>query len=388
MTWPFGASYRPVLLLLFAASVVHYGVRLSYLGGPPLRQRVLDFTWRLLVPELHSGGFQPADSAFAAGLAWWYSRQGRTDVPAEALAGLIARTEEAAGRGEAPAGHLAALVRLRVEQAAGEGEDPASLVARWLSRCFRGPLPLAFAQQLLQDWACDWWTKANLARLRVLVCDRAFEAGFEVQTLLDAGRTAPALGTVLGVEAPRSLAALRLVWSMRPTRPWDRLGEVRTAFELAPDPGQADLFRERPDVLLLGHDREVQVESEAGRAGLAPARLLFTLAGVWLQEVIFSIPPRVFEVRLKSFGSQLILGPHVFRSNVDLDPFSRRLERWFRWAFHEFLPLVDGVLGWPSPDRAALLRAWGAVPCPECGKGLLPAVGEVGLAVEDQPPRS
>lgn len=388
LTWPFGSSYRPVVLMLFAAWVVHYGVRLAHRGQTPAKERLLDFTWRLLVPELHSGGFRLTDSAFAAGLASWYSRHGRTDVPAETLADLIARTDQATERGEAPAGHLAALARLRIELAASEGEDVVPVVTRWVARCFAGKLPLSFAQQLLENWAADWWTKANLARLRVLICDRAFEAGFEVQTLLDAGRTAPALGTVLVVESPRSLAALRLVWSMRPTRPWGRLGEARTAFEIAADPLLAGVFQEHGDVLLFDEESAVPIEYEPSQVKMAPARIQFTLAGVWLQEVIFSIPPRVFEVRRKSFGSQLILGPHVFRSTLDLDPFSARLERWLRWVFHEFLPQVDGVLKWQSPHRAALLRAWGAVPCPECGRGLLPAVGEVGISAEDQVARS
>jgi hypothetical protein len=116
---------------------------------------------------------------------------------------------------------------------------------------------------------------------------------------------------------------------------------------------------------------------------MAPARIQLTLAGVWLQEVIFSIPPRVFEVRTRTSINELILGMQVFRSAGDLDALARRLERWFRWVFHELLPQVDGVLGWRSPDRAAVLRAWGAVPCPECGKPLLPRVGEVGIALEE-----
>jgi hypothetical protein len=69
---------------------------------------------------------------------------------------------------------------------------------------------------------------------------------------------------------------------------------------------------------------------------------------------------------------------------VDLEPLSRLLERWFRYAFHEFLPQVDRVLTWQPPDRAALLRSWGAVPCPECGKHLLARAGEVGIALKER----
>ena len=112
--------------------------------------------------------------------------------------------------------------RLQVEADAPAGADPVPAVVQQLARCFQGRLPLAFAQQLLEDWAANWWSAGNLSRLRILLCDRAFEAGFEVRNLLDAGQSAPALGTVLDVERPDALAALRLLWSQRPSRPWDR----------------------------------------------------------------------------------------------------------------------------------------------------------------------
>ncbi len=88
-------------------------------------------------------------------------------------------------------------------------------------------------------------------------------------------------------------------------------------------------------------------------------------------------------VPLKSVGSLMTLAQQVFRSPINLEPLGRRLERWFRYAFHEFLPQVERVLSWQPPDRAALLRAWGAAPCPACGRHLLPRPGEVGLAVDE-----
>ena len=49
-----------------------------------------------------------------------------------------------------------------------------------------------------------------------------------MRSLLEASQNAPALGVVLGATRPLELAGLRLLWSQRPTRPWDKLGEVRT----------------------------------------------------------------------------------------------------------------------------------------------------------------
>lgn len=386
MLWPspLGSPVLPVSLLLFAATMLHVGIRLAMRSTMGLEERLLAACWRLLVPELHSGGFKLSDSAFAAGLVAWYSKRGRRDVPEADLGELIRLTEAAVLAGQAPAGHLAILIRAQIEQAADDDDDPVPLVVRHLGRCFQGKLPLSFAQQLLESWTAEWWTPINLARLRILVCDRAFEAGYEVQTLLDAGQNAPALGTVLNCQARRSLAALRLIWSWRATRPWDRLGEVATAFELAADPVRAESLAEHPDLLLYQEDRRTHIVADGGRDRFAPARIQVTLAGVWLQEIVFSVPPRVFEVRKRSMGTELILGRQFFRSQSDLDPLSRRLEKWFRWTFHEVLPQVDRVLEWQSPHRAALLRAWGAVPCPGCGQYLLPRVGEVGIAVEEK----
>ena len=108
--------------------------------------------------------------------------------------------ENAVKGGVGPPGHLAALYLLMIEDAAAAGDDPVPLVVEQLARCFGGRLPMVFAERLLEDWRCDWWTRGNLARLRVLLCDRAFEAGFEVRNLLDAGQSAAALGSVLGCD--------------------------------------------------------------------------------------------------------------------------------------------------------------------------------------------
>jgi hypothetical protein len=369
----------PVLLLAWVTYLVVALV--ARLHHRPDR-RVLDYAARLLVPRLHHKGFSLADSAFAAGLARLAGRLGEETVPPDALRRLLHFTEPAVKRGDAPPGHLAALFRLEVERLVGEGEDPVLLVVGWLGRCFEGRLPLGFAQGVLEDWKAEWWTPGNLARLRILLCDRAFEAGFEVGNLIDAGQNAPALGTVLRSDVPRPLAALRLLWSLRATRPWERLGEVRTAFELAADERHAGRLAEQPDALLWREDSNFVLSSDEG-GRLQAARMLITAAGVWLQDVLFTDPPRVFEVLLRSSGCQLTLGYRTFRAPMDLDPLSRDLERWFRYAFHELLPMVDRVLSWRSPDRAAILRAWGAVPCPSCSRYLLARRGEVGIALDE-----
>jgi hypothetical protein len=384
VVWPrsVGPARWPVLVVLGLAAAAYTIIRLLGRLQDPPAQRVLDYTWRFLVPRLHASGFVAADSAFTAGLARLGLRQG--DVPPEELARLVRITEHAVKDGHAPPGHLAALCRLEIERAAALGKDPVPLAVRWLTRCFEGRLPIAFAQRLLEEWAADFWTPGNLARLRILVCDRAFEAGFEVRSLIDAGQNAPALGTVLRTNNQHPLAALRLVWSLRATCPWERLGPVLTAFDLANDPDYTAALADQADVLLWQEDPRSIVVADGGRGKMTAARIQLSPVGVWLQDALFSDPPRRCEVLLKSQGCEMRLGSYLFRSPVDLDPLSRQMEKWLRYSFHEFLPQVERVMTWQSPDRAAILRAWGAVPCPGCAKYLMPIEGEIGLALDEK----
>jgi hypothetical protein len=289
--------------------------------------------------------------------------------------------EAAAAKGAVPPEHFAPLCRLWVQLQAAGGRDPVPLVAGLVAKSFEGRHPLLFAQRLLEEWSAPWWTRTSLARLRVLLCERAFEAGFEVHNLLDAGRNAPALGTVLATDEPRPLGALRLLWSLRAQRPWDRLGDgVETAFDVAADVALGDLLGEQRDLLLHRRDKGSLVGE--GDRPPAPAVFRLTAVGAYLQGVLFRVPPRAVELRtLRPTGEgRMRLDGDEFRSPHDLEPLSRQLERWFRYAFGEFLPGIDRAQGWRSPDRDALLRAWGAVTCPECGRAMLPRAGEVGVA--------
>jgi hypothetical protein len=206
-----------------------------------------------------------------------------------------------------------------------------------------------------------------------------------VGNLLDAGQTAPALGAVLAATDISALAALRLLWSLRPTRPWDRCGDPLTVFDIAANPQYSNLLGRYPDLLLLLQQEEPDwlltlsddVEPEA-------ARILFCLRGVLLQDVLFTEAPPVVEVNTRRRYSDLVLSEHRFRSSTQLDALGLRMERWFRYAFSEFLPSLPGVEKWKAPDRIAILRAWGAVPCPECQRYLLARVGQVGIALEEQ----
>jgi hypothetical protein len=270
-----------------------------------------------------------------------------------------------------------------IADAASVGGDPIPLVVEQLAQCFEGKVPMAYAERLLADWEADWWSKENLARLRILLCDRAYEAGFEVQNLLDAGHSAPALAEVIKTDEVPGLASLRLLWSFRATQPWDRNGSASTAFEVAADATRTRLFGQYPDLLLWQGERAWQIVANGTQKQAAPCEICLCDRGVALQDVLYAQTPAKVEVSSNAEGFDLILGEHRFRSSADLDGLARRMERWFRYWFNEFMPMTKNVINWKPPDRAALMRTWGATPCPDCGKPVLARVGAVGLRADE-----
>jgi hypothetical protein len=389
LVWAFGLiglAIEPllaVLVILVLALGVHLTVRRSWRQRVPAALRARNYAWTMLAPRLHADGFRVEDSAFLAGLALISEGDHFEPLRAPLLPDLVKRTENALVLGSTPPGHLAALRRLMVEDAVWRGADPVTLTVELLARCFEGRWSLLFAEHLLAGWETSWWTPGNCARLRVLLCDRAFEAGFEIRNLLDAGQTAPALGALLGTDERPRLAALRLLWSLRATRPWDRCGDPLTVFDLAADPKREELLGRYPDLLLYQEEPD-WLTAAPGVTEPKPSQILFCVRGVLLQGVLFTETPRVVEVNARFRSYDLIIGEHRFRSSGQLDALALRMERWFRYAFSEFLPSLPRVEKWKAPDRIAILRAWGSVNCRECGRALLPRVGEVGIALEEE----
>jgi hypothetical protein len=389
LAWSFGLvptddpPARPVIVILLSALWIYLLIRWWWRPSQSLASRAHRYAWKWLAPRLFADGFRLTDSAFLAGLAQVSVHDHLADLREAFLPALLKRTENAVMRGGGGASHLAALYRLSVEDAVQRGEDPVPSVVGQIARCFEGKLPLLFAEHLLSGWDSEWWTAGHLARLRVLLCDRAFEAGFEVRNLLDAGQTAPALGAVLNTPNRSGLAALRLLWSLRPSRPWDRCGESLNVFDLASDRERERLLGRHPDLLLWQEDETWYLATDpAGEP--QPTRVLLGLRGLILQDVLFNQAPRVVEVNTKGRLHELVLGEQRFWSRDDLDDLALRMERWFRYAFGDFLSSLAVVENWQSPDRIAILRAWGAVPCPECQQYLLPRAGQVGIPLEEE----
>jgi hypothetical protein len=388
--WVWPATSSPLLivaLILLVAFVLYRGVQWIWRGAESLLDRSIDYAWALLVPRLEAQGFTSDDLSFLASLALMSVGRGRTEIRADNLQRVLNHIGKKVATDTAPVTQLAALWRLVVEDRGQAGEDPVLLVTSQIGQCFDGHLPLSFAENLLAGWESPRWTPENLARLRILLCERAFEAGFEVRDLLAAGISASALGEVMRTGRAEELCRLRLLWSLRPQRPWGSLGITVTAFDLARRPIDRDnrlrknsdgeklseLLINYPDLLLATNDEP---------------DLLLCGRGVVYQETLFTEVPRSIEIKAMRIGKsvqsfKLILDDWHFDFRTDPGDLAPRLERWFRYWLGEFLPQATHVLGWRSPGLPATFRLHKTAACPECRRELMPRIGDLGVLVEE-----
>jgi hypothetical protein len=373
-----------VLPLFLIAVGVHWFLRSALRKRPNSNVRAIMHAWSTLAPSLHTPTFSRADSGFLAGLALATVTEGTVDVNKEALQRLLEITQKAAVAGAGVMRHLGALWRLALQERARTGLDLGQMIAGQLQRCFEGALSFAFVEGLMADWQPDNWTTGERARLRIMVCERAFEAGFEVADLIEAGQDAPSLGRLVGNNAS-ALAQLRLLWSLRPRRPWDRFGAALSAFEVAELQDATRILAANPDLLLWAKVPAVRSVLDNG-LGSPEARIAICARGVCFQEEVLTEFPRTIEVVSQTASRQgrheLVIGDRRFPFLANPEPLAAQLERWLRYYFGEFSPQVTEVGRWQSPDLAAVWRSRGSVACPDCGSTLLPRVGEVGLSLE------
>jgi hypothetical protein len=353
--------------------LVALGIGLGLRAQPPpdLADRAVDHAWRLLAPQLQTGGSSADEAAALAGLAQVSIGRGSAQARERRVSRLIERLSAAP---ESPIA-LAALLRLRAEDAAVTGNDAVRIVADAVGPCLTGEWPASWANLLLADDTLAGWTPGQRARLRVLLAARAFTAGLGVWELHELGRVVPALGRTLGAEDTDGLARLRLLWELRPKRPWQRCGSAATVFELANYPMLGGQHLEAaPDLLLFQ-------PLPGGRDG-QPDYLLVCGRGLILRDALLHERPQSFDSRplpvSKGSGYELDFGPHKLHYADAPDVLARRLEAWCGFYFDRFLPRMADVLIQPAGVRLRPLLRQLTVKCRECGKRFLGRHGPAG----------
>ena len=327
-----------VAAALGAALMLYAFVQLRWRLEDPATDRAVDHAWATLVPHLLAAGLTPRDRRFLAALAQASAERGRPQYRERALENAQQALQDEP-----------LLVRLAAADAAALQRDPVAVVTRALGRCLEGQAPLAFAERFLAGWDAPWLTAGQRARLRVLFCQRAFEADWTVADLVEAGRLAPALGILLRTDQPAALADLHHLATLRLTRPWEFCGEAYTVFELAEQPGGGlSQLAACPDLLLhqflTGHDRKATgVEA-----------LLICSRGVVVGKKAYSALPLA----------------------VDLPPaIAERATLWLTY-------LKEFRTNATAAGRGALhVRASGAQKCAQCGESFVPRAGGAGIPV-------
>lgn len=371
-------------LLLLAFLVWYWLPQIWQRMRRPLSERTRYYTWTILIPDLIQHPIGHLESAFICGILQIPLSLPVFNIRQKMFPHLIKAFEKGVRVGDIPSKHLAVLHRQRINEAFIQDADPIHLVLQILGSCLSGKLPMQVAEDLLNRWETDWWTPGNLERLRVLLCDQAFEMAYEVQNLLDLGQTVPSLATILKTRTVDQLAALRLLWSQRSSVPWERCGKVRTVFDLAKDPGSSQLLAQFPDLLLWQQQPDWPPVRQKEEDPFEPIQILFCSRGLICQASCFARMPSQIEMRTHFRQYELRIDDQVFLARKPLDNLEHRLLQWFRYAFQDFYPLVGGVPGWSTPDRATLFRAWGAHECRECHHFYFPRVGSLGISPGDE----
>jgi hypothetical protein len=371
----------PVALLLMVSFALY--VISGHRKRATPAERSLRRAWSDLAPSLLEGQEGTEGHRFVAGLATLCEKRAWYKVARDTSRLGQEKAQQMLDAGVPAAALLAAWHRLSLASIAASRKDPLPMLVEQIARCFRGDLPLSYAQHLLSG--CEWLEtrRADPARLRVLLCAAAFEAGFEVRNILEICQAAPALDRAFQGSNLRSLALLRLLWSMRATQPWERCGPARTAFGIAADPRSAALLADLPEPLLVDEDPTIELfETKSGKA--RPARIAVCSGGVMVGDVLLaSAPDTVSARKSREPGcNDLVLGDQVLRFGAGKADLAARVGAWVQFYFEEMRPQCAEVLRWHSGTIAQKLRPQQLVQCPGCRRKVFPRAGEVAESLE------
>lgn len=342
------------------ALVVYSAVRLLRAPLPQAAERAVDRAWTGLVPRLSAS--VDADR-FVIRLC--RASTGRGD--AEARAGVL----RAVVSSERTTALSAAARFLQLDDAGRLGVDRVAGVGDLIATGFRSDEKLAFAEQVAELLLALHPGREDIARLRILVLDAAFAAGYTPRGLADLWAACPRLRELAAVESLSRLGLQHVVWALREERPWDALVPAGTVFELArvAPTLSGRVLDQHPDLLLF-HRTPPAVDEALGW-------VLVTARGVVVGGMVVADPDA--EVRIdggRLIGSAtLVFGTHRLplprRPPAELVTTLRRL---LRVRTELLLPRLDAALAAsPSPQQLGEL----ARRC-RCGAPVLVAAGRVG----------
>jgi hypothetical protein len=369
----------PVSLILMAALGLYLRVRGRHGPVSEPAQRAIDHAWRLLAPRMHRPEFSPDDARFLGRLAITSVGLGSPQLREQAVERLTKLTLPEVVKGSVPSGDLAALRCLEIDDAIRLGRDAVPILSNELALALSTELPFAYGEQLLEAWPSEARDRGERARLRVLLCERAFDLGFEARDLHELGRVSTILGQAYASEDLNGLLRLRWLWNNRPARIWQRNGAASTVFDLARYPTIASQYLEaRPDLLLF------QPMSVGGNDREASAPILVCEEGVVYRDIVIKDPDISISVKERTDRFELSVGKQKLVFEQEPALLARRLQGWAQFLFHELLPAAASLADRRTPGKLRPLTKQKTLLCPECGNSFLALRGEVGILTEAQ----
>lgn len=361
-------NMRLASMAFLAGGALAYGMSLAVTWfGAAADTRVIDYAWTILCPALLKKPLTPENSEFMASLCLASVNCGDISLRRLWLSALRDDWERIQTTSEGTGTYLACVERLILSDAATAGNDFVLMTARQLARSLTGEMPFEFAQQMLADWRMPEWTEVNRARLRILLLDLSFEAGWEIEGLEALAEQAPALGELLDLRRHDQTCEMRWLWSLRAQRPWDRIAPARTCYELALEgPDQAQLFKKCPD-LLFREDREDGIT-------------VCSSGVIWRRWHLTQLPRRIHITEVvrnnRRSYSLAIEGDHVALA-YDPTPLVHRLDHWLTFLQESFQTHAKETRTW-TPAPLSSVNDLLSVRCPECQRKLVPRRGKLG----------
>jgi hypothetical protein len=366
-----------IVIWILIVAIAAYGFVLAVRRPlPPANDRAVDTAWTVLARRLI--GKRDA-TRFLTRLCRTSLGQGEYLERVALLNRVRDRARREAGQSDKWMQLLAAVEVLQIEDAVRLGRDRVAGIAALAAAGFRGEQSTDFAEYVIECYLTPERSKADLARLRILLQGEALGAGMRPRDLIDLWGVAPNMRRAMAVEPLHRLALLSGVWQLRNSRPWNRIGPADTVFELARIAPNLSgrVLADCPDLLLYCQP-EPQVQSELGA-------VLVCGRGVVVAGVMVADPDaEVRVVRSGRFGGgwELVYGRHRIRLAHKLpDAFVTQLRKWLEFRATVLLPFIDGYLQPGSREvHDRILRPFSRR-CRHCGSVSAVTAGRVGTLV-------
>jgi len=344
------------------AILAYFVTLLARTARGPVDAGAIDAAWRKLAP-------MSADRRDAARFLTRLCRTsvGRGDAMerANVLPRVIARAQDNPAERQL----LAAALALQMDDAGRFGRDRAAGIADLVAPAFRGEQPADFAEYVLAAYFSVPRDEGERARLRVLLYAAAFDAGLAPRDVVDLCAAAEHVAEAMHLPPPH-VAQLFGVWTGgRKARPWARVGDAQTVFDLATGAPAtaARLLVNTPGVLLVCVTPH-EIERELGP-------VLVTTTGVALGGEVTLDPDA--DVSVTEDDRELIFGRHRFRLDREVPAgFLPELKAWLQFRAEVLARYPEQHLsaGGRAPPR---LIAPFVARCPACGAACVPVVGAV-----------